>query len=234
MKKPLLIIIILILVGIGVAVFIKFPKTHIQQQKTALSGEIISSSNNTSGSTDFLSEASGKITSGTIQLVTGTTNPQSNNPLVYTNTEFGFQLILPKGWEEYTAFIYQPSEEVQSFYSGFIKSIHITLPTQESGWPGIPNPELSKRDSTSDYITGHVDVFGIIVRTPEGYRKEYQRCITNSDPSCSIDLLGFNNKYYFSYFGPQDIATDLVDLLTEHGGWLNYFQEIISTFKPLN
>lgn len=48
MKKPLLIIIILILVGIGVAVFIKFPKTHIQQQKTALSGEIISSSNNTS------------------------------------------------------------------------------------------------------------------------------------------------------------------------------------------
>ena len=86
----------------------------------------------------------------------------------------------------------------------------------------------------SDYITWYVDVFGIIVRTPEGYRQEYQRCTPNPDPSCSIELLWFNNKYYFSYFWPQDIAIDLVDLLTEHGQWLNYFQEIISTFKSLN
>ena len=217
MKKPLLIIIFLLLVGIGVAVFVKFPQSNdkTQSQEFPLSG-----------ATEVIQSGDHPVFSGNI--LTG-----AENPLVYTNTEFWFQLTLPEWWEDYEIFSYQPSEEVQSFYSGLIQTIKITLPTQEAWWPWIPNPALSNRDSMSDYITWHVDAFSIVVRTPAWYHQEYQRCTPNPDPSCFTDLLWFNNNYYFSYFLPQDIAIDLVDLLTEKGEWLNYETKISQTFRIL-
>ena len=235
MKKPLLIIIILLLVGIGVAVFIKFPKTHTtntQPQETTLSGEIISSWNNTSWATDFLSGVSGEITSWTIQSVTWTTNTQSNNPLVYTNTEFWFQLTLPKWWEDYKAFVYNLTSD-----NNLISMISITLPTTATDWIGIPDPKktisISSIPDFSSYIMWYAPIVNILIQTSDSYKKDYETCTKDINTDCTTlkDITLWNNKdYYFTYTTRQELPNDIMNRIKLYNNWMEIIKSSFQSF----
>ena len=228
MKKPLLIIIVLLLVGIGVAVFVNFPKTHTQQQETPLSGEIISSWNITSWATDFLSGVSGEITSWTIQLVTWTTNTQSNNPLVYTNTEFWFQLTLPKWWEDYKAFVYRHKQDTT--YPWTIASISIALPTKLERY-GPEDPNKATTD-TINRIPWYAEMLTVWIWFKSDYKKEYERCFPYPNASCTtiLNFLWSNTDYNFTSFWPQEMPKDLYEKRWD-GGEPKY---ILPIFKSLD
>lgn len=229
MKKSLLIIIIFLLIGIGVAVFVNFPKTqtNIQTQEIPLSGEIISSWNNTSWATDFLSGVSGEITSWTIQPVTWTTNPQNKNPLVYTNTEFWFQLTLPEGWEDYKAFVYSKTDILPA-------SIVIALPTTTPWYKWIIDPKNSNNFSKSNtwsytYIKNYANMLDMIIIDKKTYEEKYKTCKEFPEPWCLGDVLWNNNEYYYIVIWPQELTLDLDEKWWDR----SYFDKIYKNFKIL-
>ncbi len=128
-----------------------------------------------------------------------------NNSLVYTNTEYGFQLTLPEGWEGYKVFVY-------NFSGADINvKISITLPTNESNRPWIPDPNKPILSNYDNHVKWYADMFIVWVWMPEEYKKEQQRCTPNPDPSCMpvLNLLWNNNNYYFTSIWLGDMPTDL-------------------------
>ncbi len=231
MKKNIIIIIWLIIIGIVVAIMTKFSTTPPSpQQDLQLSGDVIFSGGNdiTSWATDLLSGDSGEITSWTTQPTSWTpTNTQSNNPLVYTNTEFWFQLTLPKWWEDYKVFTYYND-------TNNLASISITLPTKEQNRPWVFDPNdsnllVSWYTWQYKYIRWYADMFGITIRSTQFY-DNYQ-CEDNTTWYCITDgeLLWKNEEFTYQLIWPHDYPIDIYPI------WWNrkYFQQIIPTFKFL-
>lgn len=163
-------------------------------------------------------------------LVTGS----QNNPLVYTNTEYGFQLTLPEGWEDYKVFSYDMSKNPWS--SGLNNRIVLALPTKEKMRPGILDPNDSNwfiPEYTGQYkfIKWYADMIILNLWTPEWYNKEQQRCNIDPNPSCigSTELLWNNQSYYFTYFGPQDLPVDISAKIK----FASYYEDIKNSFKIL-
>ena len=207
MKKPLLIIIILLLVGIGVAVFVKFPKTHTTNTKTQ--------ETQLSWDTEVMQSGDNQ------ELTWNTITTGDENPLVYTNTEFWFQLTLPEWWEDYKAFVYLNNADNTA-------SISIVLPTSEENRPWIPNPNSPSLDN---YIKWYAEMYVVWILPTEKYQQEYDRCFPDPDLSCIyiINLLWNNNKYYFTSIWMQDMPTDLY---TKRGDGANT-KYVLPIFKAL-
>ncbi len=154
------------------------------------------------------------------------------NPLVYINTEYWFQLTLPEGWEGYRSFTYDMRENPW-FWSGFIARIIIALPTNSLRHgvqdPNDPNYLIGEYTGSYQYITWYADMIGVAIRSPDSYEK--YRCENNIEWWCinSDELLWKDEKYNYQLIWPQDIPTDLYSIWWNR----NYFQQIISEFKVL-
>ena len=213
MKKSLVAIIILLLIGIAIAVILKFPQNNSitsQEQETQLSWDIDT------------------IPSWDHQIITWDTATGNEHPLVYTNTEFGFQFILPEGWENYEEFIYR--------YSGdnTIASIVIALPTNESNRPGILDPNDSNLlvlwyTGQYKYITWYANMIWFSVYT----HSWYDTIINTPDAIWSKDVridetIGSWLQYVYILNGPQDFPPDIYSIW-----WRKYFKPILDSFKAL-
>ena len=214
MKKPLLIIIFLLLVGIGVAVFVNFPKTHTtntQPQETELSWdtEVMQSGDNQ-------------------QLTWSTITTGDENPLVYTNTEFWFQLTLPKWWEDYKAFVYRHKQDTT--YPWTIASISIALPTKLERY-GPEDPNKATTD-TINRIPWYAEMLTVWIWFKSDYKKEYERCFPYPNASCTtiLNFLWSNTDYNFTSFWPQEMPKDLYEKRWD-GGEPKY---ILPIFKSLD
>ncbi len=196
-----------------VAVFVVIPQdTNQNVQETPTSGDHPS---------DDISLLTGEtINSG--DSITGT-----DNPLIYTNTEFWFQLTLPEWWEDYKAFVY-------SWINRFPKSIVITLPTTMSWYKGVINPNdannfLPSNTGSYTYIKGYAVMLDMIMLDNNTYEVENKRCKENQEPWCLGDILWHNNLYYYIVVWPQELTTDL-----DKKWWdRTYFDKIYKTFKIL-
>lgn len=155
-----------------------------------------------------------------------------DNPLLYTNTEFWFQVTLPKWWEEYKAFTYD-IEGNPWYGSGLIVKIIITLPTNESNRPGVEDPNNTNSMKswyttwTIQYIKWYADMFGITIRSTQYY--DNYKCEVNEPCLKEGELLWKNERFTYQLIWPHDFPTDIYKL------WWNrkYFKQIIPTFKVL-
>ncbi len=152
-----------------------------------------------------------------------------NNSLVYTNTEYWFQLTLPEGWEDYRVFFYKWNEK-------FPRGISITLPTTMPWYKWVIDPSDNNNFSLSNtwsytYITGYAVMLDISILDKNTYEIEYKRCKIDQEPWCINDsnTLWHNDKYYYTISWPQVLTTDL-----DKQWWdRTYFAKISNTFKIL-
>lgn len=210
MKKSLIFMIILLFIGIGVALMTKFPQSNntIQNQESSLSRdtEILQSGDN---------QLSGDISTG------------SENPLVYTNREFWFQLTLPEGWEDYKILIYSWTDKLP-------QSIVIALPTTMSWYKWVIDPNNINNFSPSNtwsytYIKNYAVMLDMIILDKKTYEAEYKRCKEYQEPWCLGDVLWNNNLYYYIAIWPQSLTTDLDEKWWDR----SYFNKIYKSFKIL-
>lgn len=219
MKKSPLILITLLIIGIGTALIIKLPTNTTTYtpptQDSPLSWDISSS-----WDTKLINSWDNQASSWS--LMTG-----SENPLVYTNTEFWFQLTLPKWWEDYKAFIYHLTGD------DIISNISITLPTTIRDWPWVPNPEITHSllwvQDFSTYITWYANIINILVRNSDSYKQIIQNCKLGTEEEClTKNLTLWNNNYYFTYTTRQELPTDITNRIKNN--WISYIK---SSFKYL-
>lgn len=145
----------------------------------------------------------------------------NTNSLVYTNTEYWFQLTLPTWWEDYTGIIYKKFE----WWTGVVAGIDIALPT-DSQWPGVENP-----NNNQELITWYAGMIRIYVRTDIWYQSLLEQCMKNMTPVCwMINDVLLKGKYVYTIIWPQDLPTDLYK---KFDFW-TYYNEIKNNFKILN
>ena len=116
------------------------------------------------------------------------TIPQ-NNPLVYANTDYGFQITFPTGWENYKVDI--DNKQIATTGAAYI---HFLIPTADKTYlPAIL--------SNGDKLSGYVDVIAITAWNKSEWDKEINstECKTNPNPGCPFEgsKLGANAKYVF-------------------------------------
>lgn len=121
-------------------------------------------------------------------ITTPTTAPQ-NNPLVYINTDYGFQITFPTGWENYKVDI----DNKQVATTGAVY-IHFLIPTTDKTYPAAILSDGGK-------LNGYVDVIALTAWNKSEWDKEINstECKTNPNPSCPFEgsKLGANAKYVF-------------------------------------
>ncbi|MFZ1736135.1 MAG: hypothetical protein WAU31_04340 [Candidatus Moraniibacteriota bacterium] len=136
-------------------------------------------------------------------------NEQENIDEYYNNESYGFQVKLPKGWEQYMAL------KRESNIDGVVY-IDFFLPTKDL-------------DVSDDVLTDRgkmVDVGSFVLWTKETWNREKARCLKEgSNPGCPDDYsaIGNNDRYFFSYSGPQALPEDVNNLHADP----EYFRENI-------
>ncbi len=159
-----------------------------------------------------------------------------NNSLVYTNTEYGFQLTLPEGWEEYRVFTYTGTG-VDSWIS-----ISIALPTIDKTRYGVIDP--SDKSSFIPWYTGqykfikwYADMLWISILTYEWYNTLINTPhVMYTKEMREKSVIWRTEKFvYMLGEGPNDWPIDIYQKKKERDSqWRgNYFQKIQSTFKIL-
>jgi hypothetical protein len=113
-----------------------------------------------------------------------TTTPVSQEPtaqsaqgVVYTNTQYGFQLTLPRGWENYRAVL---NRTPGSSWSAIVS---IEMPTSDKASVGYP-------DSTGKSLKGYYSMIRVLVYSNKEYEAEVARCKTANDPNCNVTMPG--------------------------------------------
>lgn len=215
MNKFYYAIIWVLLVGIGLVFALPSRKHHENTTTVWVQNTLV----NVSGD-DIMTD----LDSGTI------------NPLVYTNTEYGFELTLPKWWWNYIGLQYNMDDN--PWFSGMVAKIDINLPTHSPRpWVEDPN-DINTINSmkswyttwTIKYIKWYAQMISIVIRTHEGYEKAKM-----NDPRLSTSDRGKytrwkNSKYVYSVNMPNDMPDDL---RKNHGFW-SYYNNIKNGFKLLN
>ncbi|MCX6763491.1 MAG: hypothetical protein NTZ97_02030 [Candidatus Moranbacteria bacterium] len=129
------------------------------------------------------------ITTEPIQPAATPVTPAPNNPLTYTNTDFGFQITLPKGWENFKVDI----NNKEAITNGTVY-IHFLVPTTDKAYPYAILSNGSK-------LNGYVDVIAITAWNKSEWdkQKNSQECKTNPNPGCPFEgsKLGESAKYVF-------------------------------------
>ena len=116
------------------------------------------------------------------------TAPISDN-LIYKNTDYGFQVTLPKGWEKYQVSIQRDKGDNKHTYFYFM------LPTTEKSWVGAYDKNTGKA------IPGMVDIFVITANDLATWNTDLnsKECKENPNPSCPYEgsVVGKNGQYVF-------------------------------------
>jgi putative hemolysin len=109
--------------------------------------------------------------------------------IIYTNTDYGFQVSLPKSWEKYQVSIQRDKGDDKHTYFYFM------LPTSDKDWLG------SYDKNTGKAIPGMVDIFVITANDLATWNKDLNstECKENPNPSCPYEgsVVAKNNKYVF-------------------------------------
>lgn len=159
--------------------------------------------------------------------------------LVYTNTEYWFQLTLPEGWEDYKSIWYDMSEN--PWFSGLIIRIVFALPTSDTTRYGIIDPNdknwlIPSYTGQYQYIKWYADMMILNVWTYEWYQKaiNIQDSMLSKENRLSITW-GSGKQYVYTFDWPQDLPIDISEKKkTRDSQWKgDYFQEIKKTFKIL-
>ena len=112
-----------------------------------------------------------------------------SDSLVYKNTEYGFQVTLPEGWEKYQVSIQWDKGDDKHTYFYFM------LPTADKKWIG------SYDKNTGKTIPGMVDIFVITANDLATWNKDLnsQECKENPNPSCPYEgsVVAKNSQYVF-------------------------------------
>lgn len=223
MKKSLLIVLSLLVISSAIASIIYFSDASKDsaspEQEAQLSWDIISS-----GDVEILSWDI--INSWNNQALSWALTAESNNPLIYTNTEFWFQLTLPKGWEDYKAFVYT-SSKIPGWY------IILTLPTSDNT-ANLDDPkDINSRPRNYEVdvkkVYWYAYMFAISLWSPKDYLPLYEQCKIQLNPWCVTDIttLWYNGKYYFVWNEAQEFPEDI----RKKWGNYKYLEQITSTFK---
>ena len=151
-----------------------------------------------------------------------------DNPIIYINEEYGFQITLPKWREEYREFVYH----IKDTSNRASAVISIALPTT-STWPGMDDPQGNNRfNATKDYdfIPGYASVYDIVVYTHSGYydTMHTQDSLWNEDILPSITIYSGDNYVYVRGW-PQDMPLDLIPLLDNK----QQFQDMTASLRSL-
>ena len=213
MKRPLFVIVMLLIISIGLVFMMKFPQQKsddVQHQENPLSwdSEVMQSGDNQ-------------------ELTWNTITTGDENPLVYTNTEFWFQLTLPEWWEEYKPFVYHLTED------DIIANISITLPTTIKNWPWVPNPKITHSllwmQDFSTYITWYANIINILVRSSDSYKQIVKNCKLGTEEEClTKNLTLWNNSYYFTYTTRQELPTDVKNSIKNN--WISFIKSSFKSF----
>lgn len=150
------------------------------------------------------------------------------NSLVYTNTEYWFQLTLPRWWEGYRVFIYTGSG-IDSWVS-----IKFALPTLENNRYWILDPNDNNRLIawyTGEYkhIKWYAELITINIWSHEWYEYAKKNNEMRNNEVWKEYTWWENNKYIFSIARPQDLPIDIMSSRWKR----DYFQQIKNTFKSL-
>lgn len=118
----------------------------------------------------------------------------NSSDVVYKNTQYEFQLTLPKGWEAYKTSITK---------NGGIFNILFYLPTTDKLYSN-QNKELK----------GYADIFSIIIFTTDEWNKQLNSAeckIAGGSVGCFYpkDIIGKNNTYVFSGSFANGVPDDL-------------------------
>jgi putative hemolysin len=109
--------------------------------------------------------------------------------IIYTNTDYGFQVTLPKGWEKYQVSVQRDKGDDKHTYFYFM------LPTSDKSWIGSYNKNTGKS------IAGMVDIFVITANDLATWNKDLNstECKENPNPSCPYEgsVVAKNNQYVF-------------------------------------
>jgi hypothetical protein len=112
-----------------------------------------------------------------------------SDPLVYINTDYGFQITFPTGWENYKVDI----DDKQVATTGSVY-LHLLLPTTDKTYP----VDIL---SSGEKLNGYVDVISITAWNKSEWDKEINstECKTNPNPGCPFEgsKLDANAKYVF-------------------------------------
>jgi len=151
-----------------------------------------------------------------IQTVSGNTAPAlpAEEKIVYTNSEYGFELTLPKGWEKYKV-----SAEKREDHAYF----YFLLPTTDSSWPGEHNLV------TNEIFKNYASMFVIDVWKKSDWdtQKASADCSGIPNPGCPNDaqVIAKTAKYVFEGSGPQAMAKDLTATLNSMGGAVKFIKK---------
>ena len=139
-------------------------------------------------------------------------------PPVYTNTEYGFQLTLPKSWKKYKSVVYDATGNI--YNSGYVAKVNIVLPTH-SQRPGIDDPSDRRRmmmgyTGNMKQIKWYADMLYIKTFTYAWY----EQAINTEDAirtkeTWAESTLGKNNKYVFVCDWPNDRPDDVRNIYSE-------------------
>ena len=133
---------------------------------------------------------------------------------IYKNTNYGFQITFPTGWENYKVDI--NSKEAATTGEVYI---HFLFPTIDKTYPAAILSDGSK-------LNGYVDVIAITAWNKSEWDKQINstECKTNPNPGCPYEgsKLGANAKYVFDISHgngvfPKDITGKVDDLFKKSG-----------------
>lgn len=146
--------------------------------------------------------------------------PQQTAEIVYTNSDFSFQITLPKGWENYKAIVSDKDKSVSG-----VTYVYIDLPTTNKAWAGDMDPVTGKS------LMGYASMFAINVWNIDSFNKHLASCAKESDPSCAGKdaLLAKGKTYAYEIVGPQAMPEDLQPIVNNG----SYIKAIKDSFKVI-
>lgn len=132
---------------------------------------------------------------------------QTNTKTIYTNTDFGFQMTIPKGYEDYKALIEKDPGSTGITY------IHFIFKTSDPQYKNF----VTENPVTHEKYPGYADIFALGVWEMNAYNKIVQDCKSNPMPDCPYNIIGQNNKYVVDFsvgngMAPKDMNS-LWDML---------------------
>jgi hypothetical protein len=132
--------------------------------------------------------------------------PVASKGAIYTNSDYGFKLNLPEGFEKY-----KPMVEIEPFEKG-INYIFILLPTTNS-------KQVEENRVTHEKFPGYESVFAITAWEKTLWDNEINsaECKNNPNPGCPFEseVLGKTTKYVLELSLPNGLPSPDLDQLGE-------------------
>lgn len=118
---------------------------------------------------------------------------EEKKSIVYANSDYGFQLTLPKGWDKYNVTI------DNSYTKQGITYLNFNLPTSDNNWKDDNIP------------SGYATQFSIRVWNLQKWDNLIRDCKKQWGPGCSneADAIAKSNKFAFDVYYPQAGPSDL-------------------------